>query len=195
MAAFHPNLPLTAKHIDSTIPWMKLSLHTVCVAALLAAACSSASPNQTDASKASAASHNVAPAIPLVGRVTDAAHILPPEERSRLSAKLDALDRATKHQVVIATVPSLGGRDVADFTRDLANSWGIGRKGYNDGVVLLVAPNERKVRIAVGYGLETTLTHEVCQQIIDRSMLPLFRQGNLPAGIEAGTDAVIARLK
>ncbi len=89
----------------------------------------------------------------------------------------------------------MGGRDIADFARDLANGWSVGRRGYNDGVLLLVGPNERKVRIAVDYGLEKTLAHQVCQGVIDKSMLPQFRNGNLPARIEAGTDAVIARLK
>jgi uncharacterized protein len=97
--------------------------------------------------------------------------------------------------MVVVTVPALSGRDVADFTRDLANEWGIGRKGYDDGVVVLVAPNERKVRIAVGYGLEGTLTHEVCRQIIDTAMLPRFRHRDIPGGIEAGTDALIVRLR
>ena len=97
--------------------------------------------------------------------------------------------------MVVVTVPTLSGRDVADYTRDLSNRWGIGRKGDNDGVVLLVAPVEHKVRIAVGYGLEGKLTHDVCQQIIDKTMLPRFRDGDLPGGIEAGTDAIIARLR
>ena len=130
----------------------------------------------------------------LAGWVTDAAHILSPEQQARLSAKLQQLERSTQHQVVVVTVPTLGGRDVADFTRDLANEWGIGRKGYNDGVVLLVAPNERKVRLAVGYGLEGKLTDNACQQIIEKTMLPRFRQGDVPGGIEAGTDALIALL-
>ena len=165
------------------------------VAALLASACSHGHVGHSQSTSDAAASSNVSKsAIPLAGRVTDAAHILSGEQATRLSAKLEQFESATRHQLVIATVPSLGGRDVADFTRDLSNSWGIGRKGYNDGVVLLVAPNERKVRIAVGYGLEKTLTHDVCQQIIDDLMLPRFRQGDLPGGIEAGTDALIARL-
>lgn len=96
--------------------------------------------------------------------------------------------------MVVVTVPTLGGADIATFTRDLANSWGIGRKGHDDGVVILVAPNERKVRIAVGYGLENVLTHDLCKQIIDEQMLPRFRQGDLPGGIESGANAVIARL-
>ena len=174
---------------------MKRTLSTLLFAvALFGVACSNAGPDRSDTSTAAGDSAKIAPAIPLTGRVTDAAHILSPDQRSRLSQKLEALDRVTKHQMAIATVPSLGGRDIADFARDLANSWGVGRRGYNDGVLLLVAPNERKVRIAVGYGLEKTLTHQVCQEIIDKSMLPQFRKGNLPAGIEAGTDAVISRL-
>ena len=96
--------------------------------------------------------------------------------------------------MVVATVPTLGGADVATFTKDLANSWGIGRKGYNDGVMILVAPNEREVRLAVGYGLEKSLTHDLCKEIIEERMLPRFREGDLPGGIEAGTNAVIARL-
>jgi len=135
------------------------------------------------------------PALRLAGRVTDAAHILSPAQVADLDTKLEQLEHATKHQMVVVTVPTLGGRDVADFTRDLSNSWGIGRKGYNDGVVFLVAPHERRVRIAVGYGLEKTLTHDVCQEIIDNAILPRFRRGDFVGGIEAGTDSLIARLR
>lgn len=134
------------------------------------------------------------PAIAIAGRVTDAANILDPAQEAALTAKLDSLERRTQHQMVIVTVPSLGGQDIASHTRNLENSWGIGRKGYDDGVVLLVAPNERQVRIAVGFGLEKVLTREVCQQIIDSLMLPRFRVGDLLGGIEAGTDALIVRL-
>lgn len=137
---------------------------------------------------------SIAP-VHLAGRVTDAAHILSPQEQATLSENLEKLEQKTQHQLVVVTVPSLGGRDVADYTRDLANSWGIGRKYYNDGVVLLVAPKERKVRIAVGYGLEKRLADGACQQIIDQVMLPKFRKGDLPGGIEAGMDALIARLE
>lgn len=96
--------------------------------------------------------------------------------------------------MVVATVRTLGGQDIATFTRNLANAWGIGRKDYNDGVVLLVAPNERKARIAVGLGLEKALPDALCRQIMDEQMLPRFREGDLSAGIEAGVDALIARL-
>jgi uncharacterized protein len=121
--------------------------------------------------------------------------VLNVEQRIRIADELAQFERATKHQMVVVTVRSLAGRDVADFARDLANSWGIGRRCYNDGIMLLVAPNEQKVRIAVGYGLERTLTHRVSQRIIDRNILPAFKQGDLPAGIEAGVRALIAAAK
>ncbi len=135
------------------------------------------------------------PPVRLTGRVTDAAGILSAGEEAALTTKLKRLEGKTGRQFVVATVRSLGGRDVADFTTDLANSWGVGRAEQNDGLVLLVAPTERKVRIAVGYGLERRLPNAICQQIIDEHMLPRFRQGDLPGGIEAGADALIARLR
>lgn len=96
--------------------------------------------------------------------------------------------------MVVATVPTLRGVDIATFTKDLANSWETGRKGYDDGVVILVAPNERQVRIAVGLGMEKRLTNDLCSKIIKEQMLPRFREGDLPGGIEAGANAVIAKL-
>jgi uncharacterized protein len=133
-------------------------------------------------------------AVPFSGRVTDAAHILSSQFRSKLSGKLAKFERSTHHQMVVVTVSTLDGKDVADFTRDLANAWGIGRKGYDDGVVLLVAPNERKVRLAVGLGLEKKLVEPVCQRILNSVVMPRFRKGDYAGGIERGADAVIARL-
>src|SRR6476659_7177855 len=121
---------------------------------VLATACSNgqaasqAQPGDTQHFSASAGA-----AVPLAGRVTDAANVVSKQQEAALSDRLARFEDATKHQMVVVTVNSLGGRDVADYTRDLANAWGIGRKGYDDGVVVLVAPNERKVRIAVGDGL------------------------------------------
>ena len=161
----------------------------------LALACSNGQPSRSNDNRddAPAATINV-PAVALTGRVTDAADILTAQQEATLTTKLEQLEKATGHQVVVATVPTLGGADVATFTRNLANNWRIGRQGYDDGVVILVAPNERKVRIAVGHGLEKTLTHDVCKEIIDKQMLPRFLEGDLPGGIEAGANAIIARL-
>lgn len=131
----------------------------------------------------------------LAGRVTDGAEILEPAAEAKLSGKLETLERATGRQLVVVTVPTLGGRDIAAFTRDLGNAWGIGREKEDDGVILLVAPNERQVRIAVGHGLEGTLTDDICSQIIESEMLPHFRRSDLRGGIEAGVDALVSRLQ
>ena len=97
--------------------------------------------------------------------------------------------------MVVVTVDSLKGREIADYTTDLGNAWGIGRAEVDDGVILLVAPNERRVRIAVGYGLENALPDEFCSAVIQDSILPHFRQDDYLAGIAAGTDALIERLR
>jgi uncharacterized protein len=164
------------------------------VSLVLTASCDArtASPPTVDFNNSAAAR---TPAIQLAGRVTDAADILNPAQEAALTAKLEEFERKTKHQMVIVTVPSLGGQDIAAYTRDLANRWGIGREEQDDGVVLLVAPNERKVRIAVGYGLERTLTQAVCARIIKEKMIPRFSKGDLPGGVDAGSNALIANMK
>jgi len=96
--------------------------------------------------------------------------------------------------MVVVTVKSLDGQDVADFARNLGNRWGVGRKAVNDGVILVVAPNERKARIAVGDGLRSSLSDSVCQDIMDRKIIKRFKKGDLPGGIQAGIDALIDRL-
>ena len=89
----------------------------------------------------------------------------------------------------------LDGQDVATFTRNLGNSWGIGRKGHDDGVIFLIAPNERKTRIEVGDGLRTVLPDALCRQILQEKVLPRFREGDLAGGVEAGANALIERLR
>ena len=162
---------------------------------MLASACSERSESPQPARETAAPATRPTPAIALAGRVTDAAGILDPALEARLSDKLAQLERATGRQLVVVTAPSLGGRDVADFTRDLGNAWRIGRAEQDDGVVFLVAPKERQARIAVGYGLEQTLTNAECKEILDRQIFPRFRKGDLPGGIEAGVDALVSKLR
>lgn len=126
--------------------------------------------------------------------VVDNARLLDHATAQRIQRKLAALEKKTAHQFVVVTVTSLGGREVADFTTDLANAWGVGRAEQDDGVVLLVAPNERKVRIAVGYGLEHVLTDALCSRILEQKIIPHFREGNISRGIEAGVTALIGYL-
>ncbi len=137
----------------------------------------------------------LAPSFPaLSGRVVDAANVLPPATEAALDAKLQGLETQTGTQLVVATVPDLQGQVIEDYGYQLGRAWGIGQKGKNTGAILLVAPNEKKVRIEVGYGLESVLTDAVTSLIIQRTILPAFKAGNLPGGIEAGADAIVAQL-
>ncbi len=133
-----------------------------------------------------------APTYPkLAGRVTDAAGILPAETVQSLEAQLKALEDGTGTQLVVATVPSLDGYEIEDYGVGLIRAWGIGQKDTNNGAILLVAPNERKVRIEVGYGLEGVLTDAVSATIIRNQIIPQFKAGDMPAGIIAGTGAMV----
>ncbi len=132
---------------------------------------------------------------PLAGRVTDAANILPAAVETDLDAKLAALETATTTQLVVATVPDLQGREIDEYGYQLGRAWGIGQKGKNNGALLLIAPNERKVRIEVGYGLEGVLTDALTSQIIRRDIIPYFKAGDMAGGVAAGTDALIKHLE
>ena len=131
---------------------------------------------------------------PLTGRVVDQAGVLDAAAEARLATKLADLESKTGTQLVVATLNSLQGTDIADFGYQLGRHWGIGQKGKNNGALLIVAPTERKVRIEVGYGLEGTLTDAVTRLIIDNAVLPRFRTGDFAGGIERGTDDLIQLL-
>ena len=132
------------------------------------------------------------PTLVLAGWVTDAANLLTPAEEVTLSKRLAAFEARTGHQLVVVTVPTLNGQNVAKYSLALAIRWGIGRKGYNDGLMLLVAPNERKVRIEVGLGLERALPDALCAKILQDDVLPRFRDGDYPTGINAGVTALMS---
>jgi uncharacterized protein len=132
---------------------------------------------------------------PLTGRVVDAADLLAPAQEAELTRKLTALEVATTRQLVVATVPSLEGHDIQEYGVGLGRAWRIGQQGANNGVVLLVAPAEHRVRIEVGYGMEGVLTDALSGQIIRNDILPRFRANDYPGGIAAGADALIAQLQ
>ncbi len=139
-----------------------------------------------------AAAAQQGPTFPkLTGRVVDDANILDAAVRAKLTEKLAALEAKTTTQLVVVTLPSLQGYDIADYGTRLGRAWGIGQKGSNNGALLIVAPNERAVRIEVGYGLEGHLTDAVSRLIIENAILPRFRAGDFPGGIERGTDDII----
>ena len=130
----------------------------------------------------------------LTGRVVDGANLLSPAENAELSAKLEALETQSRRQLVVATVPDLQGYEIEDYGYQLGRTWGIGDKERNDGVLFLIAPNERKVRIEVGYGMEGILTDALSSLIIQNDILPRFRDNDMPGGILAGADALIQQL-
>ena len=131
----------------------------------------------------------------LSGRVVDEAHLLSPEQTAALDAKLAALETQSQRQMVIATIPSLEGYEIEDYGYRLGRAWGIGDKQRNDGVLLIVAPSEHKVRIEVGYGLEGILTDALTSIIISRDVVPRFKANDYPGGIAAATDQLIAQLQ
>jgi uncharacterized protein len=131
---------------------------------------------------------------PLTGRVVDNAQMLSPGAAQKLSDELAALEQKTGRQMVVATVPDLQGYPIEDYGYQLGRAWGIGDKTRNDGVVFLVAPNDRKVRIEVGYGLEPVLTDALSSTIIQAKVLPDFRAGKMEQGVLDGAEAVIQQL-
>jgi uncharacterized protein len=130
----------------------------------------------------------------LTGRVVDAADLLSAAEEAKLTRRLAGVERISKHQFVVVTVKSLGGRDIADYGLRLGKRWGIGRAKFSDGVLLIVAPNERKVRIEVGRGLEKALRDDEASTIIQNAILPRFRAKRMADGILAGSEAIIREI-
>jgi uncharacterized protein len=130
----------------------------------------------------------------LTGRVVDDANILSSDTKADLDTKLAALEQKTSRQLVVVTIPSLGGYEISDYGYQLGRAWGIGQKTLNNGILLIVAPTEHKTRIEVGYGLEPIITDALSSVIIQTQMLPQFRKGDFNAGVEAGTAALIQQL-
>ncbi|MEZ5832987.1 MAG: TPM domain-containing protein [Dongiaceae bacterium] len=130
----------------------------------------------------------------LTGRVVDQANILSSSDESRLTGKLSALEAKTSIQLVVVTLSSLEGRPIEDWGLTLGRSWGIGQQGKNNGVLLIVAPNDRQLRIEVGYGLEGTLPDATADAIIRNVIVPRFKAGNMAGGISDGVDSIIAVL-
>ena len=127
-------------------------------------------------------------------RVNDYAGALTPTERDRLEARLAARDRQSANQVVVAVFRSLRGESLEEFSVRLAQTWRIGRKGLDSGVVFVIFLDDRKMRIEVGYGLEATLTDAVAASIVRDVVAPRFREGRLAEGIAAGLDAIEAAI-
>ena len=128
---------------------------------------------------------------PLTGRVVDEASILDAATRQTITDKLAAVEAKSGDQIVVVTLNSLQGTSIEDYGYQLGRQWGIGEKDRNNGALLIVAPNERKVRIEVGYGLEGALTDAVTRLIIQNAILPRFRANDFAGGITRGVDDIV----
>ncbi|MGG7048201.1 MULTISPECIES: TPM domain-containing protein [unclassified Campylobacter] len=128
----------------------------------------------------------------LSGRVVDSAQILNQSTKDELEQILANFEQNSSTQVVVTTINSLQNKDIESYANELARAWGIGQKGKDNGVLLLVAPNERKVRIEVGYGLEGEITDAIASLILEQTILPKFRQNNYDAGVKNGIANIIA---
>ncbi len=126
----------------------------------------------------------------LTGRVVDDAEILSPRVEAELVSQLEQLERRTSDQLIVVTVPDLKGEAIEVLGLRLGNGWGIGQKDVNNGVLLIVAPADRKVRIEVGFGLEGLLTDERAGDIIQNRLIPAFREGNYEQGVLAGVTEI-----
>jgi uncharacterized protein len=122
----------------------------------------------------------------LTSRITDQAGLLSADDYTAIQAELAALEQKSTDQVAVVTLKSLDGYPIEDYGYQLGRKWGIGQKDKNNGILLIVAPNERKVRIEVGRGLEPVMTDAMSSLIIQNAILPEFRRGNFSAGVRAG---------
>lgn len=132
---------------------------------------------------------------PLSGRIVDLAGVLPPAVAEELSAKLQAHEAKTTNQVAVLIVPSLEGEPLFDLSHRVATTWNLGRKGTDNGALLLIAIKDRKVRVEVGYGLEGVLTDARSAQIIRNEIVPRFRTGDFSGGITAGVQAILKTIE
>lgn len=120
---------------------------------------------------------------------------LTPGQLQALEAKLVALDDSSFTQIAVVIIPTTGGREITDYATELGRAWGVGGKEFNNGVILLIAKNDRKISIATGYGLEGNLTDATASYIIDEVIRPNFRGDDYYRGIEQGTDAIMAAVR
>jgi uncharacterized protein len=128
-------------------------------------------------------------------RVNDRADMLDADAEARLGERLAALERSTGAQVVVLTIPSLEGEVLEDYSLRVADEWGLGRADRDDGLLFLVARDDRKMRFEVGYGLEGTIPDVIAGRILDGAVRPRFRDGDFAGGIEAGVEAVAGAIE
>lgn len=128
------------------------------------------------------------------GYVTDAAGLLDPASRQQLEQQLSEFEKRTTYEIAVVTIPSLEGETIESYAVELFRRWGIGKKWKDNGVLLLIAAQDRKIRIEVGYGLEALIPDAAAGSIIRSDLTPAFRQSRYAEGIHAAADSLMARL-
>ena len=126
------------------------------------------------------------------GWVNDTAHVLNESQRSALETLLAGYERSSTHEIALLTVPTTGGRPIDEYALAVSRTWKLGKPGKNDGALLVVAVQDRKLRIEVGRGLEGELTDLMSGRIVRDVIVPRLKQGDLPGGLRAGLEAMIA---
>src|SRR5437773_2763595 len=128
---------------------------------------------------------------PLRGRVNDYAGMIPADRARALEDRLARFETETGHQIAILTIPTLEGDSLEDFSIRVAETWKIGKKGFDNGAILLIVRDDRRLRIEVGYGLEGVLPDAIANRIITEIIVPRFRENDYSGGIEAGVNAIL----
>ena len=169
-------------HVPMFFPW---SLRSLALAVLLSAFASVPTRAQVQTSTDDVS------VPPLTGRVVDRADLLAPATERALTQQLAAHEDSTGNQVAVLTIPSLEGTPIEDYALTVARTWALGQEGTDNGVLLLVARDDREMRIEVGYGLEGVLPDAVASQIIRHELRPAFREGDFDGGVEAGVQAIL----
>ena len=131
----------------------------------------------------------------LSGRVVDDAEILRPATREAIAGRLAAHEQKTTNQVAVLTIPTIGDEGIEEFATRVFGTWRLGQRGKDNGVLVVVVPNDRKLRIEVGYGLEGTLTDAAAGRIIRNVMTPAFKAGDFDKGVFDGVDAIVGQLE
>ena len=163
------------------------------LAAALCLLCAASAP--AAAPPAAASSGGLQPVPPLAARVTDLTQTLDPAQRSALNDKLVAFEREAGPQIAVLMVPTTQPEDITDFTQRVGDAWKIGRRDIGDGLLVVIAKDDRRVRIAPAKALEGAVPDLAARQIIDQQMAPAFRQGDYAGGLNRGLDALIARVR
>ena len=175
-------------------PLLAIIAALVAAASMMTAAATSATSATSPTSPISARA--AAKEVPfLSGRVVDEAGLLSAAVRQRIDGELAALERETGDQVAVLILESLGGEPLEDYSVRVAQTWKLGQKGKDNGILLLISRDDRKLRIEVGYGLEGTMTDLRSNEVIDQVIRPRFQQGDFDGGVEQGVDAIVKVLR